>query len=252
MLALIGALGNVLPAHAEAPADGGVPDLPGRAAAVTPGVSKLKPDAAKLLAGARSAAPGKAGGALRLGTPTAGAPVRMAGAAQQAQAAVCTPYLSKQVTRSGLGSASHGRNSRYRYYICWTRNRYGAKRGCDIHRFNADELEAAVGQALIDFYTTGHDVIDQTVSEFLTAHGQATSNDHQQLEAVKRQLRDASAAVDRYLTAFERGTLDDEDPDIQARLVNLRKQNKQFRADKARLEFDLDKPPPGHRPRTWH
>jgi site-specific DNA recombinase len=144
-----------------------------------------------------------------------------------------------------VGSAAHGRNNRYRYYICWNRNRYGAKQGCDIHRFDADELEAAVGQALIDFYTTGHDIIDQTVSEFLTAYGQATSSYHEELEAVKRQLRDASAAVDRYLTAFEKGTLDDEDHDIQARLVNLRKQTKQLRADKARLEFDLDKPPTG-------
>ncbi|WP_233624346.1 phospholipase [Actinoplanes sp. ATCC 53533] len=99
-LALIGTLGNALPAHAQAPADGGAPDLPGRVATATPGVSKLKPNAAKLLAGARSAAPGKAGGALRLGTPKAGAPVRMAGAAQEA--AVCTPYISKLVTRAGL------------------------------------------------------------------------------------------------------------------------------------------------------
>jgi hypothetical protein len=57
-----------------------------------------------------------------------------------------------------------------------------------------------------------------------------------------------SAAVDRYLNAFEKGTLDDEDPDIQARLTNLRKQSTQLRADKTRLEFDLDQPPTGPAP----
>jgi site-specific DNA recombinase len=41
-----------------------------------------------------------------------------------------------------IGTVAHGRNNRYRYYMCWSRNRYGANKGCDIHRFNADELEA--------------------------------------------------------------------------------------------------------------
>jgi hypothetical protein len=54
---------------------------------------------------------------------------------------------------------AHGRYNRYRYYMCWTRNRYGTKAGCAIHRFSADELEAAVREALLDFYATQHDVI---------------------------------------------------------------------------------------------
>ncbi len=144
-----------------------------------------------------------------------------------------------------IGTVAHGRNNAYRYYTCWSRNRYGAKQGCTLHRFNADHLEAAIGQALLDFYTTGHDIIEQAIVEFLTAHGQATSKHHEQLAATKRQMRDNAAAVDRYLSAFEKGTLDDEDPDIQARLKNLREQAKQLRADKTRLEFDLDQPPTG-------
>ena len=60
--------------------------------------------------------------------------------------------------------------------------------------------------------------------------------------------RETSAAVDRYLNAFEKGALDDEDHDIQARLTNLRKQSKQLRADKTRLESDLDQPPTGPTP----
>src|SRR4051812_45361382 len=26
-----------------------------------------------------------------------------------------------------VGVSAHGRNKRYRYYVCWTRNRYGAE-----------------------------------------------------------------------------------------------------------------------------
>jgi site-specific DNA recombinase len=147
-----------------------------------------------------------------------------------------------------IGTAAHGRNTRYRYYMCWSRNRYGAKQGCDIHRFNADELETAIGQALLDFYTTGHDVINQAVGEFVAAHDQNTGARRDELETVRRQLRDNATAVDRYLTAFEKGTIDDEDPDIQNRLTNLRMQAKQLRADKARLEFDLEQPPVGPSP----
>ncbi len=147
-----------------------------------------------------------------------------------------------------IGTVAHGRNNRYRYYMCWSRNRYGASKGCDIHRFNADDLETAIGQALLDFYTTGHDVIAEAVAEFLTDHHQATGTRHRELASINQQLRENSAAVDRYLTAFEKGTLDDEDPDIQIRLTSLRKQAKQLRADKARVQFDLDQPPTGPTP----
>ncbi|WP_327002723.1 recombinase family protein [Dactylosporangium sp. NBC_01737] len=132
-----------------------------------------------------------------------------------------------------IGTVAHGRNNRYRYYMCWSRNRYGAKKGCDIHRFNADELETAIGQALLDFYTTGHDVIDQAISDFLNTYAQATSSHHDELASVTRQLRDNAAAVDRYLMAFERGTLDDGDPEIQARLAKLKIHSKQLRTRRA-------------------
>lgn len=72
--------------------------------------------------------------------------------------------------------------------MCWSRNRYGANKGCDIHRFNADELEAAIGQALLDFYTNGHDIIKQAISTSLAAHQQANGSRHQELASIKHQL----------------------------------------------------------------
>ena len=142
-----------------------------------------------------------------------------------------------------IGSVAHGRNQRYRYYTCWSRHRYGPAKGCDIHRFHADELETAIGQALLEFYTHHHDIITEAADQFLTEFHSDTSDQRQQLTAINHELKDNAAALDRYLTAFERGTLDDEDPDVQARLTSLKHQSKQLRGRKAQLEFDLETPP---------
>jgi site-specific DNA recombinase len=93
-----------------------------------------------------------------------------------------------QCGRGYVGTAAHGRYSRYRYYVCWSRVRYGTKAGCDIHRYNANELEAAIGQALLDFYTTGHDVIAEATARFQAAHATTTSSNAEQLATVRRKL----------------------------------------------------------------
>jgi site-specific DNA recombinase len=59
-----------------------------------------------------------------------------------------------QCGRRYVGTAAHGRSKTYRYYTCWSRARYGTGGGCDTHRLNADDLEAAIGSALLDFFTT--------------------------------------------------------------------------------------------------
>ncbi|MFD0747460.1 recombinase family protein [Phytohabitans flavus] len=149
-----------------------------------------------------------------------------------------------QCGRGYVGTAAHGRYRVYRYYTCWSRARYGTKAGCDIHRFHADEIEAAISAALLDFYTTSNsDVIAKAVAEFQAQHAASTHELSAQLAAVTRELREAAAAVDRYLTAFEKGTLDDDDPDVRTRLSKLKEQSKQLRARKAQLEYELDQPP---------
>jgi site-specific DNA recombinase len=148
-----------------------------------------------------------------------------------------------QCGRGYVGTAATGRASRYRYYTCWSRVRYGTKAGCDIHRINADWIEEAIGQALQDFYTHHADLIARATAEFQAVHSASTSRVRDELAAVKRELKETSAAVDRYLIAFEKGTLDDEDPDIRGRLATLRDQSKALRGRKAQLEFDLDQPP---------
>jgi site-specific DNA recombinase len=148
-----------------------------------------------------------------------------------------------QCGRGYVGTAAHGRTNSYRYYTCWSRVRYGTAAGCDIHRFNADSIETAITTALLDFYTHRGDLIEQAVAEFQAQHSADRSRQRNELAAVTRELKDTSAAIDRYLIAFEKGTLDDEDTHVRDRLAALKIQSKQLRARKAQLELDLDRPP---------
>ncbi len=136
----------------------------------------------------------------------------------------------------------------HHYYLCWTRGRYGTKHGCDLHRFNADELERAIGDALLNFYTHQHDLITQGIAEFVTAFSNSTSTHHDELAKIKKDLKTSAAAVDRYLTSFENGNLNDDDPEFRSRLDRLRQQAKALRSRKAQLEFDLESPPAMVRP----
>lgn len=124
--------------------------------------------------------------------------------------------------RKYIGTAAHGRSNRYRYYVCWSRARYGSKAGCDLHRFNADALEAAVTQALLDFYSTGHNLIYRAITEFQDDQHKTARGSTDQIEAVRRELRQTDAALDKYLDAFERGTFDDRDANVRERLAAQR------------------------------
>jgi site-specific DNA recombinase len=148
-----------------------------------------------------------------------------------------------QCGRGYVGTAAHGRTNSYRYYTCWSRVRYGTKAGCDIHRFNADTIEAAITTALLDFYTHRSDLIEQAIAEFQAQHTADSFRLRDQLAAVTRELKDTSTAIDRYLIAFEKGTLDDEDTHVRDRLAALKNQSKQLRGRKAQLEMELEQPP---------
>ena len=98
-LALLGALGNTLPAHAAPAAD--TPVLPDQAVTAVPGVSAQKPAAAKRPAGPRSVTELANGSALTLRPPAAGKAPRMVGGTQLADAG-CTPYISGSISKVGL------------------------------------------------------------------------------------------------------------------------------------------------------
>jgi len=101
------------------------------------------------------------------------------------------------------GTAAGGNRYRYRYYTCFTRQRYGPEE-CPAERLPADQLEAGVIDSLLATLANT-DLIDTA-----TAHAElATQHRHRaaELSAIDTELAKTQASIDRYLTAFEAGTM---------------------------------------------
>ncbi|MGW2663000.1 recombinase zinc beta ribbon domain-containing protein [Nocardia tengchongensis] len=106
-----------------------------------------------------------------------------------------------------IGTRNHGRSKVYRYYLCHNRNRYNTSK-CDGHRLDADALESAVLQSLASFYRDQHTLIAAAITEARSEHLSENDTHEAELAAVRAKITDANAKIDRYLTAFENGTMD--------------------------------------------
>jgi site-specific DNA recombinase len=140
-----------------------------------------------------------------------------------------------------LGTRATGRQGRkYRYYTCFTRNRYGSDR-CDAPRLDADAIDHAVLEALAGFYREQHTLIADAIKRAQQAHRNARGDLRAELATVDTELTQTDRAIDRYLTAFERGTLDEET--IGERLAKLRTQQKQLRNRHTELTDQIAREP---------
>ena len=110
-------------------------------------------------------------------------------------------------TRAG-GVAAAGRGHRYRYYACFTRQRYG-KDARDGERIRADVLEAAVLDALRDFYADP-DLIRRAVAVKTQQAETSTRQHRDEIDAVTAEPKKTEAAIERYILAFEAGTISDD------------------------------------------
>jgi len=133
--------------------------------------------------------------------------------------------------RRYVGAAAHGKRHRYRYYVCWTAQRYG-KAACGAERIRADALEDAVLAALVDLYSD-----PALITRAMLAHQDAATltvrQHHDELAATDAELTKTEAAVERYMHAFEAGTLT---ADIFAeRVRELGNKAKSLRARQAEL-----------------
>jgi site-specific DNA recombinase len=106
-----------------------------------------------------------------------------------------------------VGTAAHAKLRRYRYYTCFSGTRYGAA-GCDGARIDADLLDQAIQQALIDFYSRT-DIIDAAIAAKVSHRAEGGHQREEELKAITGQITTTQAAIDWYLTAFENGTLDE-------------------------------------------
>ncbi|MGY2116465.1 zinc ribbon domain-containing protein [Nocardia gipuzkoensis] len=144
-----------------------------------------------------------------------------------------------------VGTRAHGKSKVYRYYTCHTRNRYDTTK-CDGYRLNADSVETAVLEALASFYRDHHALIADTVTEAQRLHHAGHDAHHAELAAINTKISDIDTKIDRYLTAFENGTMDEQL--IGDRLNGLRATHRQLVHSRDELTATLDTAPTGPDP----
>jgi site-specific DNA recombinase len=110
-----------------------------------------------------------------------------------------------QCGRKYIGASATGKLRRYRYYTCFSRARYG-RAGCPAPRINADDIDPAVAQSLLDFYTRT-DLITAAITAERQLRAAGSHHHTAELDTITAQIKTTEAAIDRYLTAFENGTL---------------------------------------------
>ncbi len=142
--------------------------------------------------------------------------------------------------RKYIGTAVQGRNARYRYYTCFSRNRYGAA-GCNGVRLAADATDVAVLQALHDFYTNAHTILDKVIAEARQQFHDTHTDRRAELDAITAQITNTQAAIERYHLAFESGTMDD--ATAGPRITELRHKITQLQAHRDDLAASLDNEP---------
>ncbi len=104
-----------------------------------------------------------------------------------------------------LGNAATGNKYRYRYYTCYSRLRYG-KKTCSADRLPADQLEEAVVQALLDTYERS-DLVEEAIQGVAQRHSQMRDQHVAERAVVRSELTTAEGSIERYLRAFEAGTM---------------------------------------------
>jgi site-specific DNA recombinase len=94
---------------------------------------------------------------------------------------------------------------------------------------------------LADFYRTRYDLITDAITAEQAQHRAAHADRRAELATVRAQITNTDQASDRYLTAFENGTMDEEL--VADRLTALRARLKELRARRDDLTTDLDDGP---------
>jgi site-specific DNA recombinase len=146
-----------------------------------------------------------------------------------------------------IGTSATGRHRTYRYYTCFSRVRYGTH-GCQAARLPADQADAAVLEALCDFYTQAGDLIADAVTRAQARHRDSHADRHAEHGAILAQIKTKEAAIERYHQAFENGTMDD--ATAGHRLKTLQGEITQLKARAAELSDTISAEPAMPEPGT--
>ena len=104
-----------------------------------------------------------------------------------------------------IGAAANGNGGRYRYYVCFSRQRYG-RSACDAQSLPAEKLEQAILDQLADLLSRE----DQIRAEIERAFAELDADKPKREAEVERldaELRKTNDTLDRYFHAFEHGTM---------------------------------------------
>ena len=107
--------------------------------------------------------------------------------------------------RAYVGTSAHGRSSRYTYYACSTRYKYGPSK-CKGERLPKDRLEAAVLAQLAELYRDGH-LIERALAKAETLTAKEQPRLEEQLASTRAELARVERKLERYFEAFEAGDL---------------------------------------------
>jgi site-specific DNA recombinase len=155
-------------------------------------------------------------------------------------------YLLSGVIRCGkcgnrfLGTVAHGRNGPYRYYTCFSRNRYG-RHGCQADRLPADAFERAVLASMQTTYSDS-DLIDRAVAGARKKANTALPSMRSELRSLEAKIDKAEQALQRYFDAFESGSLTARRlagrmEELEQRLAELRTQREKLRDELADISI---------------
>ncbi len=104
-----------------------------------------------------------------------------------------------------VGTAAHGRNARYRYYTCFSRNRHG-RQGCRSDVLRADLLDQAVLESLLATYADS-EVVSAAIERWRSCSAQQGPENASQVRRLEAEISGSESAVRRYYNAFENGRL---------------------------------------------
>jgi len=139
-----------------------------------------------------------------------------------------------------LGTSATGKRSRYRYYTCFTRNRYGTSH-CDAPRLQADLLDQSVLHTIGEFYGNRTDLIMDAVAKAQDRHRATLAAAEAELVVVTAQLTQKQVVVDRYFTDYEDGKIDK--TLLEERIDKLSGELTQLRRRRDELQLRLDTAP---------
>jgi len=146
------------------------------------------------------------------------------------------------------GTTARGSRYTYRHYTCFTRQRYGTS-SCPAERLPAEQVESGVVESLLATLART-DLIDAAL-EGAHDEAQAERAAHvAELGAVETDIAKAEASIDRYLTAFENGTMPEATcaPHVEA----LSRKAGELRGRRDGLALLIDETPTATKPTRAH